>query len=111
MASNPVNPRRTVLFAAVCMVALCGGLGLVPLWRGIPFRLGPGPDTSWMQEVLAVVPHEKRGRGRLGRKDKLLLTSPMVSFFQESFFRLRTAVEQAAEPGTAPQCRVCRLPA
>ena len=58
-------------------------------------------------EVLAVVPHEKRGRGRLGRKDKLLLTSPMVSFFfQESFFRLRTAVEQAAEPGTAPQCRV-----
>lgn len=105
--SNPVNPRRTVLFAAV----LAGGAMLVALaWFSVArdtIQTRSGARHKLDAEVLAVVPHEKRGRGRLGRKDKLLLTSPMVSFFfQESFFRLRTAVEQAAEPGTAPQCRV-----
>ncbi len=58
-------------------------------------------------EILSVVPHEKRGKGRLSRKDKLLLSSSMVSFyFQESFFRLRTAVEQAPVSDHSKQGRV-----
>ncbi len=105
--SNPVNVRKTVILAAI----LAGGAMLAALvWFSVArdtIQTQSGARHKLDAEVLAVVPHEKRARGRWGKKDKLLLTSPMVSFFfQEAFFRLRTAAEQTAELGATQQCQV-----
>lgn len=107
MPSNLVNTQTTILLAAV----LAGGAMMAALvWFSISrdtVQTQAGARHKLDGEILSVVPHEKRGKGGLSRKEKLLLSSSMVSFyFQESFFRLRTAVEQAPVSSTSKQGRV-----
>ena len=94
--SNALNQRKLISTAALLAgVAMVAALGWFSIARDT-VQTRAGARHKLDAEILAAIPHEKRGRGKLGKKERLLLRSPMVSFFfQEAFFRLRTSVEQA----------------
>lgn len=89
--SNPVNTRRYLMAAGGV-----GGIAMIALlvWFSVSADTIQNRSAARHKldaDLLAVIPQEKRWRQK---REKLLITSPLVSFFfQEAFFRLRSAVE------------------
>lgn len=95
---NPMNVRRNMVRAA----AACAVLAVLTLaWMNIARDTIQNRSAARHKldgTVLVTVPHENRRR----QGGNLLISSPEVSFFfEETFFRLRSAVEASVERSAA----------
>ena len=97
---NPLNTRKTaMLVSAACGILTMGILGWMNIARDT-VQNRSGARHKLDGAVLVSVPHEPRRK----KGGALLISNPGVSFFfEETFFRLRSAVESALERITAAE--------